>query len=134
MARKQEVTGWVGWVYFTSFLLMIAGLFQTIAGLAALFKDDVYAVTANHLMVLDYTQWGWIHLFLGIMLLITGAALYAGKTWAIVLGVILVGLNAVSQFVFLNAYPIWSLLIIIMDFFIAYALIVHGTEVREDQG
>jgi hypothetical protein len=54
----------------------------------------------------------------------------AGQTWARVVGVILAVVSAIVNVAFLAAYPVWSTIIIALDVFVIYALIVHGSEAR----
>lgn len=131
MARtnnEQQVTGWVGWIYFAGFLLLIEGFFQITAGLVALLNDQFYAVIKDNLVVFDVTTWGWIHLFLGLLILVVGTSLFSGHLWARVVAMVLVIMNIIGQFVFINAYPIWSIISIIIGVLILYALTVHGAE------
>ncbi len=130
--HETEVTGWVGWQYFAAFLMMLAGIFQSIAGLVALFKNTVFVVTPSHLVMLDYTQWGWVHLIVGIILFLSSFSLMAGRMWGRILGIVLASISAIANFAFLDAYPWWSLTVIILDILIIYAIAVHGGEVKED--
>ncbi len=125
---KPEVTGWVGWVYFAGFLLLLSGSFQIIAGLVALLNDQFYAVAQNTLVVFDITTWGWIHLVLGILLLVVASSVFDGRKWARVVATILTLLYIIGQFTFINVYPIWSIISITLGIFIVYALTVHGNE------
>lgn len=130
--NNGNVTGWVGWVYFAAFMVILAGIFQMISGFAALLSPDYYRLQSGTLLVLDLTTWGWIHLLLGIALLCVGTALFSGRTWARVVAVILVTLNLIAQFAFLSEYPIWSMIIIAVDVLVIYALTVHGREAIEE--
>lgn len=127
---SQEVTGWVGWVYFAGFMVILSGIFQTIAGLTALLNDKFYVVTQENILAFDITTWGWIHLILGIVLICAGTALFSGKTWARVVGVILALISFVAQFAFVSTYPIWSITVMVLDVFVIYALTVHGHEAK----
>jgi hypothetical protein len=130
-SESTEVTGWVGWIIFASVMMFMIGSFQAIAGLVALFDDEYYLVRSSGLVVnVDYTAWGWVHLLFGILLIATGLGAIAGQTWARVVGVILAGLSAVVNFAFLAAYPVWSAIVITLDVFVIYALVVHGREAR----
>src|SRR6478609_5470197 len=101
MARTQsEVTGWVGWIYFAAMMMLIVGGLQAINGLVALFNKGFYIVGSSGLVVWNYTTWGWIHMILGILLIITGLSLMSGRTWARVLASIVVVLNAIDNLVF----------------------------------
>jgi len=84
-----EPTGWVGWIIFAGTMLVILGIFHAIQGLVALFNDSVYLVGPKGLVInVDYTAWGWIHLIGGIIVVLAGVALFAGKMWARILAVI----------------------------------------------
>ena len=128
---KNGTTGWVGWVYFAGILMVIMGIFQAIAGLTALLNGNFYVVTQEHLVALSYTQWGWIHLILGGVVMAAGSAVMNGRLWGRIIGVLLASLSALANFAFISAYPIWSVLIIVMDILIIYALVVHGSEAAE---
>ena len=129
MAQK-EVTGYVGWVYFAGILMIIAGIFQAIAGFTALLNDKFYATVGQTLLILDVTTWGWIHLLLGLLIFAAGMAVLSGHVWGRIVAVILAVLSISAQFVFIGAYPFWSIMTIVADIVIIYALVVHGDEVN----
>ena len=113
-------------------MLVLVGAFQAIDGLVALFKDEVYLVRPNGLVVnVDYTAWGWVHLILGIVLVAAGAAIFSGRVWGRTLGVIAAIISAVLNFAFIGLVPGVVDLIIAVDVFVIYALIAHGGELRE---
>ena len=125
-------TGWFGWIVFAATMLVITGVFQAIEGFVALFKDTYYAVGSSGLTVqVDYTAWGWTHLVFGLALLATGLGLFAGQTWARVVGVMVAALSMVVNFAFLAAYPVWGIIMIALDAFVIWALTVHGEEIEE---
>jgi hypothetical protein len=53
--------------------MVLIGAFQFVEGLTAIIDDEFYVVTANYSFDLDTTAWGWIHLILGLLLLVTTA-------------------------------------------------------------
>jgi hypothetical protein len=61
-----------------------------------------------------------------------GAALTTGRMWARVVASILVVLSAIANLAYLPAYPIWSIIALVIDGLVLYALTVHGGEVRVD--
>jgi len=126
MART---TAWVGWVVFAALMMMTTGFFTLVAGLAAVVgPDEAYINTQVGLLVLDVQAWGWIHVVLGAILLVVGGCLAAGQTWARVVGVLLILLNLITQFILLPAQPWWSLIAIAIDVLVIWALVVHGDE------
>lgn len=126
-----RTTGWVGWIVLASVLLCISGVFNAITGLVAIFSDKIYVQGSAATVVLDVTNWGWFHLFWGVLLFVTGMALYVGQTWARATAIIVVAINMVSQLMEMPAYPLWSLVILTLDLLVIWAIIVHGDELRE---
>jgi hypothetical protein len=121
------ISGWaIGGIAFAGTIMMIVGGFQAIAGLVAIFSDDFYLQTRNYTFDLDVTAWGWIHLILGILLVVAGLSLFAQRAWAAVLAVVLAALSAIENFFFIPYYPFWSILIIALDVWIIWALTRPG--------
>ena len=135
MAKKQstlspEPSGWVGWVYFASALMIISAFFQLFFGFAALVQPDFYAVAGGQLFLLDLTSWGWIHTIWGLVLLTAGISLASGGAWGRVIGVLVVTVALIGNFIFLPVQPWWSIIAIAVDMLILYALLVHGKEAK----
>jgi hypothetical protein len=131
-ATNNTPTGWVGWAYFAAFMMMLLGILQGIAGLAGIFKDTFYVVSQNSLLAFNFKTWGWINLILGIVILLAGLELLRGAMWARVVAVILAIFSFVANMGFVDAYPIWSITMMVVDVFIIYALTVHGGELGMD--
>src|SRR3954464_12519771 len=99
-------TAWTGWVVFAAFMMIMVGCFQAIEGLVAVFDEGFYRVTENGLVVnVDYTVWGWTHLLLGALLVIAGVGVLAGNIVARIVAIVLAGLSALVNLVFIEAYP-----------------------------
>jgi hypothetical protein len=125
--RKDDVSGWaLGGIVFAATILTLTGVFQVIAGLVALFNDEFFVVTRNYTFDLDVSAWGWIHLLIGILLLITAWGLFSRNTWAGVAAIILAGISAIANFFFIPYYPIWSLVMIGLDVWVIWALTRPG--------
>jgi hypothetical protein len=69
-------------------------------------------------------------MLIGLFILLIGLAILAGQTWGRVFGVIMVSLSAIATFAFVPVYPIWSIIILIVDILVLYALIAHGGEMK----
>jgi hypothetical protein len=131
-SRGPEPTAWTGWVVFAAFMMIMVGGFQLIEGFVAIFDKGFYAVArSGQVFKVDYSVWGWFHVLLGAVLLISGLGVLAGNLAARVLGVFLAGLSALANLLFIAAYPFWSLTIIAVDVLVIYALTVHGRELRD---
>ena len=122
-----ELSGWaVGGITFAGVMMILIGCFQTIAGLVAIIDDSFYVVTQNYTFDIDTTAWGWIHLLLGILILLSGIYLFKGAAWAAVTAVVLAGLSAILNFFFIPYYPFWSLVLIAMAVWVIWALTRPG--------
>jgi len=123
----DEVSGWaVGGTVFAATVLMLIGVFQAIAGLVAIFDDDFYVVTRNYTFDLDVTAWGWVHLIIGILLVIVAYGLFVRSTWAGVTAIVLASLSAVANFFFIPYYPFWAILVIALDIWVIWSLTRPG--------
>ena len=59
---------------------------------------------------------------MGIVQIAIGAGIMAGKMWARAAGVVFAVLAAIGHLVFLQAFPIWSVLTIALCVLLIYAL------------
>lgn len=125
--RRSTGGAWSGWIVFASTLMVILGSFHAIAGLVGIFDEDYYRVGENGLVVsVDYTTWGWTHLLLGILVACAGGALLRGAMWARIVAIVLAVASSIANLVFMAAYPLWSLIMITINFLVIYAVTVHG--------
>jgi hypothetical protein len=129
---SPSVSGWAyGFTAFAGALMLLVGIFQALAGLAAIIDDEFFVVGRNYAFEVDITTWGWIHLIIGVIVGFAGVAIYSGAVWARSIGVILAILSAVANFFFIPYYPVWSVLIIALNIAIIWALVVYGPEEAE---
>jgi len=119
----------IGLITFAGVMMIMAGGFQALAGLVAIFENEFFVATRNYLVQFDATSWGWIHLLLGLLVLFAGFAVMSGQTWGRTIGVILAVLSALSNFAFIPYYPFWAITIIALDVFIIWALTAHGRDI-----
>jgi hypothetical protein len=112
-----------GWAFFAGTILFIVGVFNVIYGLTAIFKDEVLTGSlSGGVIVWDVTAWGWIHLIIGIVMILAGLGLFSGQNWARWAGVFFAMLNAITQVAFITVYPLWTVLIVTLDIIIIYQL------------
>lgn len=127
----DQTSGWAaGYAGFAGVMLVIAGFFQTCAGLVAVLEDQFFVVGAEWTFKFDVTTWGWIHLILGIVILVAGFGIFTGNVVARTVGVIVAGLSAVVNFLWLPWYPIWATIVIALDVAIIWALTAHGRDIQ----
>jgi hypothetical protein len=121
--RETSVSGWaIGGVTFAATIMVLVGIFEAIAGLAAIFDDDFYAVTNNYAFDLDVTAYGWLHLIVGILVAWAGFSLFSRKAWAGIVAIVLAVVSAVTNFFFIPYYPFWSILMIALAVWVIWAV------------
>ena len=107
---------------------MIVGVWHVLVGITALANDKIYVSAPNTIYSYDLTGWGWIHLLAGILVAGAGVGVLRGQTWGRVVGIVLASLSMVANFLYLPWYPWWSVLIIVLDITIIWALAVYRRE------
>lgn len=130
MATNSQPSGWVGWVYFAGILMLVRAFFQAFLGIVALTQSNFYVVTSDRLAVYNFTAWGWIHLLISVILLTAAFSVFVGGTYGRIVGSLMIAVSLVANLIFLPAYPIWSIIAIVIDSLILYALIVRGGEAK----
>lgn len=130
MEQSRHAGVWATWVAFAGLMMIILGIFDVLGGFAALFSDDYFAVREDGLIVENFKVLGAIHMAFGVLLCATGWALVNLRSWARVTAIVLVIANAAVHVAFLNAQPIWSLIMIAIDVLVIYALTVRWTDVK----
>ena len=65
-----------------AFLLIVAGTLGILQGISALLTDEIFVLGINYTYSLDLTGWGWVHLIIGILAVLTALGMFAGATWA----------------------------------------------------
>jgi hypothetical protein len=113
-------------IVFAVALLVTVGFFNLIDGIAAIANSHVFIANA-HYVVGDLRAWGWVVLILGTLQVIAAVAVLAGSQAARWFAVVVIGLNAIGQMLFIPAYPFWSLLIIAVDFVALWGLCAYGS-------
>jgi hypothetical protein len=131
MNEKSSMAGWIG---FAAIVMLIIGFIDFFQGLIALLKDNYFVVTPAGFLAVDLTQWGWIMVVWGVLLVLAGLALAAGQGWARWFTIIVVGINFFAQLGFLgnSQYPLWALTALALNVVVLYALTVRWNESKDD--
>ncbi|MFF7675414.1 hypothetical protein [Actinacidiphila glaucinigra] len=122
--RSGNHSAWAhGGVTFAGVLLLVDGVLAIFQGISGIAADNVYARIGDYVYKFNLTAWGWIHLVLGVLLVVTGTGLLNGAAlWSRITGVVLAGLGIIVSFLYLPYLPFWSIILIALDIFIIWAL------------
>lgn len=125
MSMATSRTRWaIGGLVFGATMMVLMGIWQILIGIAVLARDAFFTVDPEYLYEFGTAAWGWIHLIVGVLLLVVGLALFSGALWARAAGILLAMLSAIANFFFLPYYPLWSLIVIALAVFVVWALAV----------
>jgi hypothetical protein len=114
-----------GWIVFASIILAIAGVYGLIWGLVGYFRSAFFVDGARYVFW-DLRVWSWIIIGFSIVTLIASGALLSRAQWARWFAITIAGLSMIANMMAVQAYPIWSLLLIGLNILIIYGLAAHG--------
>ena len=128
MAEKKSAWA-VGWTAFAMCVMFMIAVWWMIIGLVGVAANEFFVTTPNYIFQFDATTWGWIHFFLGLLVLFASFALFIGAVWARTIGVIIALFAALAAFAWLPWYPVWAILIIAACVAVIWALTAHGRDI-----
>ncbi|MFH9710385.1 hypothetical protein ACH4MW_19845 [Streptomyces luteogriseus] len=103
-------------------LMVVYGLFAVLQGIAAIAGDEVYTSFGQYSFAFDLTAWGWIHVIVGVLVVVSGLGLFTGADWARVASAIVVGLALIANFLWLPYQPFWSIIMIVTGLFVLWSV------------
>jgi uncharacterized membrane protein len=123
-------TGWTGWIRFAGVMMIIGGALNLFYGIIAAVNDEWVVFTNRANVYLDVSEWGWVHIVLGVVVLLSGIGVFSGNFLARTVGVIVASISLLVNFFFIPVYPLWALIVITIDVLVIWALTAHGREMR----
>ncbi|MFI9048844.1 hypothetical protein [Streptomyces sp. NPDC053427] len=119
MASRKHLSGWT---VLAAVLMIFGGIMTILEGVAAIAHDQVFTETRDYFFRYSLTGWGWIHLVLGVVILLAGVALFGGAVWARMVGVTLASLAALTNFLWIPHAPFWGIVLLAVNIAIVWAL------------
>ncbi|MFI2780633.1 DUF7144 family membrane protein [Streptomyces sp. ALB3] len=102
--------------------LIISGVLSILQGITGIARDRLYGVPRQYEYRFDLTTWGWIHLIVGVALVIVGFGVLRTLSWGRSAGMTIAAISLVTQFMFIPYYPLWSISIMTLDLVILWGL------------
>jgi hypothetical protein len=115
-----------GWATFVAVYLFIAGTLNVLWGIAAL-ANKSYFVDGG-LLWSGLSTWGAVAIIVGVLQLAGGGLVVTRHAWGAIIAGFLAFLGILLNFVSIGAYPIWSVILLVVDSLILWAVTVHGDE------
>jgi uncharacterized membrane protein len=128
MAQPVRARTGGGWIAFAGVMMILAGLLDIVNGLWAIDRQDT---GVDALFFKDNLEaWGWFYLIVGLVLLVAGFAVFQRAPWAVTVGVVVAIIGAVTNMFWIFAYPLASIVLVLINVMVLYALIVYGDRDR----
>lgn len=105
---------------FAGIVILIAGALDLIWGISAL--SDKQYFDEESLLFEGLTTWGWIYIVLGGLQAGIALLVLSGNGIGIALGMFGAFLAILTNFVAIGAYPIWSCILIAINFLVLFLL------------
>jgi hypothetical protein len=109
-----------GWWLFAGVMMLIAGGFNIIEGISALVEKEYF--DRSGLLYHNLRFWGWVILIIGILQIITCRFIYVRSRTGALLGIFMASLSAFAAFLAIGAYPLWAVIILVIDGLVIYGL------------
>jgi len=129
VSEKNEATAWVAWVLFGGLIVVLLGGAHITVGTLALFRPEALAGTRSDLLLnVGLSSLGWVHLAIGVVLMVVGGGVMLGQVWARYTAIVLAVVALLVNFAYAEVYPVWSVVAIGLSLVSIYALAAHGAE------
>ncbi len=112
-----------GWATLAGVLFLVAGIWNFIAGWAALARKEYFDEASMLYQNLQVV--GWVWLGIGVIQVLTSYLLFSRMPSGRVLGITLAALSMLVWFFAIGAYPIWAVMVVAIDALIIYGLAAH---------
>ena len=114
-----------GLVTFAGVMIMIAGVLNTLYGIAAIDKANFFIKDAKYVFA-DLATFGWFVLILGAVQIFAAFAIWQGTSWGRWFGVACASVNVILQMLWIPAAPVLAMTLLALDIIVIYGLLAYG--------
>jgi hypothetical protein len=126
-ASNAERRDGLGWVTFAGTMIALVGILNLIYGVAAIGDSRFFTQNVTY-VISSLNTWGWVLAIIGAVQLASAFGIWAQASGARWVGIVTAALNAITQMIFIPAFPLLSLAIFAVDILVIYGLLAHGRE------
>jgi len=117
-----------GWLFFAATILGLAGLARLFDAIWAFRVDnDVSELAEGALLGTSVSNYGWLWIVTGAVLIWASFAIFNGSQFARWIGIFAGAVLALTSFWWMPFYPVWSIAYIAIGILVIYALAAHGS-------
>jgi hypothetical protein len=113
-----------GWAMFVAAYLVIAGVLNIVWGIVAL--DNKSYFISGGLLWSELNTWGWVAIIVGAIQIIGSMLVAARRAGGAVIAGFLAFFGIMLNFLSIGAYPVWSVIMLVVDAMIIWAVTVHS--------
>ncbi|MEU0949308.1 hypothetical protein ABZ379_42570 [Streptomyces canus] len=106
---------------FAGSVMMLSGPLSILMGASGIATDNLFAAS-QYAYRFNLTAWGWIHIVVGLALVIAGLGVVSNRSWGRGAGAAAAGISLITQFMFVPYYPLWAIPVMTLDLLIIFAL------------
>ncbi len=117
-----------GLTFFAAIMMIMLGAFHAMNGFIAIVHKLFFHTPPNYVFAFNVSTWGWVHLIVGLAILVAGFGVLSGSIVARTIGIILALISAIAGFAFIPVYPVFAIVLIAVDIAVIWALAAHPME------
>ncbi|HEY3828667.1 MAG TPA: hypothetical protein VGL57_05675 [Solirubrobacteraceae bacterium] len=113
-----------GWAVFVAVYLVIAGVLNIVWGIVAL--DNKSYFVSGGLLWSELNTWGWVAIIVGAVQILGSMLVVVRRAGGAVIAGFLAFFGIMLNFLSIGAYPVWSVILLVVDALIIWAVTVHS--------
>jgi hypothetical protein len=125
MEVQKMTNTYSGWVTFAAIVVLIAGMYNLLSGVAAITESDSVKVLNEVLYGIDIETWGWFWAVIGVAQLITAILLFARSPFGASLAVAGAMVSATFTIFLIFVAPLWAITVLALDVGIIWAIVAN---------
>jgi len=119
-----------GWATFVIAYLGIAGVLNIIWGIAAM--DNKQYFISGGLLWSELNTWGWVAIIVGAIQVLGAFLVAARRAFGAIIAGTVAFFGIMLNFLSIGAYPVWSVILLVIDGMIIWAVTVHSDAFVDD--
>lgn len=114
------------WIKVVAVLLLFAGVLSILDGISALAKKDLF--DSDELLFANVQAWGIIYIILGCFQILAAHLVNIRHTSGLLMAILFASLSGIAHFMSIGAHPIWSLIVMAINFGVLFVLLTESDE------
>ena len=122
-----------GWVTFAAIIVVIAGMFNLLSGIAAITETDQVKALNQVLYGINNEAWGWFWAAIGVAQLITAILLFARSPTGAMLAILGATISATFTIFLIFVAPLWAITVVALNIGIIWAITANIEDFEADR-